>query len=224
MAEKQIFDDWPARYDQWFDTPIGRAVLKYESELILELLEPSCGELILDAGSGTGLFTRLFTARGASVIGLDISAAMLRRAFVTGALPAGSAVQADMMTLPFADGLFDKSVSITAVEFIADLKGALAELFRVTKKGGVVVVATLNSLSPWAERRRKAAQEDAGSLFNRVFFRSPQELLAAAPAPGLVRTAIHFLKDDPFEELERIERSGQGGDKGAFVAARWRKE
>ena len=40
MPEKQRFDDWPERYDRWFETPVGKAVLKYETELILELLRP----------------------------------------------------------------------------------------------------------------------------------------------------------------------------------------
>ncbi|OGP85706.1 MAG: hypothetical protein A2V87_03710 [Deltaproteobacteria bacterium RBG_16_58_17] len=50
MSEKQRFDDWPERYDRWFETPVGKAVLKYETGLILELLRPGRGERILDAG------------------------------------------------------------------------------------------------------------------------------------------------------------------------------
>ena len=42
-AVKQLFDDWPERYDQWFETPVGRAVLKYETKLILDLLQPMQG-------------------------------------------------------------------------------------------------------------------------------------------------------------------------------------
>ena len=64
MLEKQRFDDWPERYDRWFETPAGKAVLKYECELILELLLPGKRERILDVGSGTGIFTREFLDRG----------------------------------------------------------------------------------------------------------------------------------------------------------------
>ena len=132
-------------------------------------------------------------------------------------------VTADMALLPFADGVFDKTVSVTALEFIEDEKRAVAELFRVTKPGGSVVVATLNSLSPWASRRRENARQDRESVFNRVFFRSPAQLLAAAPVPGIVRTAVHFGKEDDPAELDRIEREGQGRETGAFIAARWEK-
>jgi len=223
MTRKQLFDDWPERYDRWFATPIGKAVLRHESELILDMLRPGRGELILDAGSGTGIFTREFLARGADVVGLDISYAMLRRAEDKNAAFARRLVAADMAHLPFADCAFDKAVSVTALEFIADARRAVAELFRVTKGGGIIVVATLNSLSPWALQRREKARHDPESVFNRVIFRSPEELLAAAPVAGVCRTAIHFAKDDNPAELERIEREGQGRETGAFVAARWEK-
>ncbi|MDP1990221.1 MAG: methyltransferase domain-containing protein [Syntrophales bacterium] len=227
MTGRQLFDDWPERYDRWFDTTVGKVVLKYERALVLDLLRPVRGEKILDAGSGTGIFTREFLVRGADVVGLDISWAMLRWAkgknkekdevFSQGG------VTADMTLLPFSDGVFDKTVSVTALEFIEDEKKAVAELFRVTKPGGSVVVATLNSLSPWAIRRRENARRDKGSVFNRVFFRSPAQLLAAAPVPGIVRTAVHFGKGDNPAELDRIERAGQGRETGAFLAARWEK-
>jgi ubiquinone/menaquinone biosynthesis C-methylase UbiE len=262
MSEKQRFDDWPERYDRWFETLVGKAVLKYETELILDLLRPGWRERILDAGSGTGIFTREFLARGAEVVGIDISLAMLVYAEKKAALrqaqgvkcpmpvSAGQAalrqaqgergsmllcsgekvlalcysgVTADMTTLPFVDRTFDKSVSIAALEFVADEKRAVAELFRVTRPGGVVVVATLNSLSPWAARRSANARRDPESIFNRVFFRSPAQLLAAASVPGIVRTVVHFGKEDDPATFDRREREGEGRDTGAFVAARWLK-
>lgn len=226
MTEKQLFDEWPERYDRWFETPLGKAVLAYERELIVAMLRPGDGERILDAGSGTGIFTRAFIDQGADVVGLDLSFAMLRRAVQKEASLARRAVAADMRNLPFADGVFDKSVSVTALEFIGDAGRAVQELFRVTRHGGLVVVATLNSLSPWADRRLANARRDRSSVFNQIFFRSPAQLLALAPVCGEARTAIHFGKDDPPADWDRIERQGRnrGSEEGAFVAARWRKE
>jgi ubiquinone/menaquinone biosynthesis C-methylase UbiE len=133
------------------------------------------------------------------------------------------AVAADMTALPFADGSFDKTISVAALEFIADEKKAVAELFRVTRPGGVVVAATLNSLSPWAVRRSAKARRDPESIFNRVFFRSPAQLLAAADRPGMVKTAVHFAKEDEPATFDATERAGAGLETGAFVAARWQK-
>ncbi len=135
---------------------------------------------------------------------------MLRRAAEKNTVLAHREVAADMMDLPFADGAFDKTVSVTALEFIADARRAVAELFRVTNRGGIVVVATLNRLSPWADRRLEDARHDRSSVFNRVVFRSPAELLALAPVAGVCRTAVHFGKDDPPAEWERIEPEGHG--------------
>ena len=50
---------------------------------------------------------------------------------------------------------------------------------------------------------------DPESIFNRVFFRSPSQLLAAAPVEGVVRTAVHFSDTDDPADLERIERKGK---------------
>jgi ubiquinone/menaquinone biosynthesis C-methylase UbiE len=223
MTGKRLFDDWPERYDRWFVTPIGKMVLGQERDLILDMLRPERGELLLDAGSGTGIFTGAFLARGADVVELDISFAMLSRAAKKNASLVLQGVAADMSCLPFAEGVFDKSVSITALEFIADAQRAVGELFRVTKRGGIIVAATLNSLSPWADRRLADARHDPDSIFNRVIFRSPAELTASAPVDGVIRTAVHFGKDDPSADWERIEREGRGSETGAFMAARWEK-
>ena len=95
---------------------------------------------------------------------------------------------------------------------------------RISRKGGVVVVTTLNSLSSWAARRKKAADK-GHSIFEQMIFRSPDEMRAIAPVEGLVKTAIHFQKDDDPERVPEIERDGQrrGLDTGAFLAARWEK-
>ena len=221
----KLFDEWPEKYDQWFETPIGTLVKKYENQLLLDLLQPRRGEMILDVGCGTGVFTLNILGLGTRVIGLDISQPMLVRARQKAEKYPFRGVAGDMRFLPFADECFDRVVSMTALEFIADGQAAIEDLFRVAKKGGVVVVTTLNSLSPWAARRKQAA--DRGhSLFEQMIFRSPDDLRALSPVDGTVKTAIHFLKDDDPQTAPGIERDGQkrGLDTGAFVAARWVKK
>ena len=223
-VDGRLFDDWPEKYDRWFETPIGALVKKYENELFLDLLQPRPGESILDVGCGTGVFTLNILASGPRVTGLDISIPMLKRAEQKTAGYPFRSVVGDMSFLPFADECFDKVVSMTALEFIADGGAAVADLFRVARKGGIVVVTTLNSLSPWAARRKKAAG-NGHSLFEQMIFRSPDEMRVVAPVEGLVKTAIHFQKDDDPELATEIELDGQrkGLDTGAFLAARWQK-
>lgn len=225
MAEEAIFDAWPERYDEWFTTPIGRLVKEVEGALIEDLLAPRPGENLLDAGCGTGVFTVNFLAAGARVVGIDISRPMLLRALGKTTGHAFFPVQGDMQHLPFAECSFDKAVSITALEFIADAGKAIDELFRVTRPGGHIVVATLNSLSPWAERRRAKTLAGQRHLLEKAFFRSPDELLACSPSPGIAKTAVHFPKGTDPQEAMIIERRGQsqGWNTGAFVAALWEK-
>jgi len=220
----QLFDEWPEVYDRWFTTPIGSLVRKYEAELMLDLLEPKPGEIILDAGCGTGVFTLDIFSSGSKVIGLDISLPMLIQAKKKLKEYPLWVVLTDMSNLPFPESSFDKVVSVTALEFIKDAKGAVGELFRITKRGGYIVVATLNSLSPWASRRKAEAKERQ-TIFEKAIFRSPDELLRLVPVKGVVKTAIHFQKADDPKGAVGIELEGQRKNlnTGAFVAVRWQK-
>ena len=223
-VKEKLFDQWPEKYDRWFETPIGALVKKFENELLLELLQPGPQEMILDVGCGTGIFTLGILGFGPRITGLDISFPMLRRAELkTKGLPF-RAVAGDMTHLPFADECFDRVVSMTALEFVEDGRAAVEDLLRVTQKGGVVVATTLNSLSPWADRRKKMANK-GHSLFEQMIFRSPDDMRALVPIEPTVKTAIHFLKEDDPLKAPEIEREGQirGLETGAFVAARWVK-
>ena len=128
------------------------------------------------------------------------------------------------MKLPFPAEMFDKVVSITALEFVSDARAAIDELFRVTRRGGCIAVATLNSLSPWATRRKEEAWK-GHRLFQKAFFRSPEEMLSLAPVNGVAKTAIHFQKDDDPRIAPEIESEGhkKNLNTGAFLAARWEK-
>ena len=220
----QIFDDWPEIYDLWFETPLGRLIKGYESKLLLEMLKPQPGELILDAGCGTGIFTADIVETGARVVGLELALAMLLRALTKFPSQTFQPVIGDMRCLPFADDSFQKTISITAIEFIQDAKTAVGELFRVTKPKGYIVVATLNSLSPWAQQRKAAAQK-GHSLFKHAIFRSPDEIKRLSPVESIVQTAIYFDRNDDPKIASEIEKadSEKGSNTGAFLAARWIK-
>ncbi|MFH1148342.1 MAG: class I SAM-dependent methyltransferase [Pseudomonadota bacterium] len=222
---KALFDAWPDAYDRWFTTPVGRLVKEYELGVIMDLLEPAAGERILDAGCGTGIFTLDFLTAGACIAGLDISLPMLLRAKEKASDAPLRVLAGDILRLPFVDEAFDKTVSVTALEFIQDAEAAVRELFRVTKRGGSIVVASLNSLSPWAARRKADAQTNQDSIFREALFRSPDELRALAPVAGTIKSAVYFRKDENPDKIEEIERRGQlaGLLTAAFLAIGWKK-
>lgn len=222
MAE--IFDDWPEKYDRWFETPIGKLVREYERRLLLDMAGPGPQDHILDVGCGTGVFTRDLLEAGARVTGLELSLPMLRYAGRKAAGFPFRMVLGDMRFLPFEDDSFDKTISVTALEFLDDPRSGMAELLRVTRPGGLIAVATLNSLSSWAARRKDSAAK-GHVIFKHAHFRSPAELAALLPIPAQVGTAVHFEKSEDPERAPDIESDGQARhlDTGAFVMARWRK-
>ena len=223
--EKPLFDTWTEKYDNWFETPVGQYVKQYELALLLEMLNPQPGDLIFDAGCGTGVFTRNVINRGSKVVGMDLSVPMVAKGHLSMEGPSFSGVCGDMCALPFTDNSFDRVFSMTAIEFIPDAAQAISELSRVVKKGGPIVVTTLNSLSPWAKRRTQKAEE-GHTLFQNIIFRSPADMALLTPKDSVMKTAIHFQKDEPVENIPHIEEkeSKLNPDTGAFLSVQWVKQ
>lgn len=101
---------------------------------------------ILDLGSATGATGRLLRKRfrGAHVVSLDLSHAMLARARQKRRWPAkASFVQADARGLPFADGAFDLVVANQLLPWTPEPQPVFAEVARVLRKGGCFAFATL---------------------------------------------------------------------------------
>lgn len=99
---------------------------------------PRPGELILDLAAGTGTSSASFAKSGAKVTGADFSPGMIevgRRKH-----PDIEFVQADAMALPFKTGQFDVVTISFGLRNVEDPKKALAEMFRVLKPGGRLVI------------------------------------------------------------------------------------
>jgi len=88
----------------------------------------------LDLACGTGDIAFLLAARGASVVGLDVTREMLRLAQRKGR--GVTFVGGDMMALPFADASFDLVTAGYGIRNVPDLVPALAEIRRVLRPGG----------------------------------------------------------------------------------------
>jgi SAM-dependent methyltransferase len=113
------------------------------------LLDELPGRAVLEVGCGSAPCARWLATQGARVVGLDLSAEMLRYA-VQAARETGISVplvQADASRLPFADGSFDLACSaFGAVPFVADSAAVMREVARVLRSGGQWVFAVTHPL------------------------------------------------------------------------------
>lgn len=101
-----------------------------------EALELQPGDQVLDLAAGTAVSTVELARSGAWCVAADFSIGMLR----AGARREVPRVAADALHLPFADGAFDAVTISFGLRNVADPDVALAELARVTRPGGRLVV------------------------------------------------------------------------------------
>lgn len=114
---------------------------------------PRAGEKILDVATGTGWTARTSARWGAHVTGVDIAADLLAAAEeLSGHIRPGIEFQlADAEKLPFEDATFDGVISTFGVMFAGNHNNAAAELARVCKPGGRLVLATWDPAGSIAE-------------------------------------------------------------------------
>lgn len=111
------------------------------------------GDKVLECACGTGMLSRHIAKRAKRLLATDFSVGMLRQA-VKNCAACDNIVfrRADIMKLNCRDEMFDKAVAGNVIHLLDDPKGALAELMRVCKPGGKVIVPTYvnreNSGSP----------------------------------------------------------------------------
>ena len=112
----------------------ARFVSEYGADLI-GLLAPKPGERILDVGCGDGALTAQIKQRGAEVIGVDASPAMVKASRTRGI----EALVARAELLPFEGG-FDAIFSNAALHWVPEADAVLAGMVRALRPGGRVVV------------------------------------------------------------------------------------
>ena len=132
----------PAGYAEWAEMYDGPNPLIETEELVVRpilerVAEP--GVQALDAACGTGRHAAYLHDRGCTVTGVDQSLEML--AVARNKLPEVHFEQGNIEQLAFADGSFDLVVIALALCHLADPTAAVAELARVLRPGGTLVIA-----------------------------------------------------------------------------------
>jgi ubiquinone/menaquinone biosynthesis C-methylase UbiE len=139
---RTYYDDFSTGYER----ERGAGYHRLLDDLEMQVLRPfTSGARVLEVGCGTGLILDRLARDAAEAWGLDLSPGMLRTARQRGLhVVLGSATQ-----LPFADASFDLVCSFKVLAHVPDIRAALAEIARVTRPGGHMVLEFYN---PWSLR------------------------------------------------------------------------
>jgi demethylmenaquinone methyltransferase/2-methoxy-6-polyprenyl-1,4-benzoquinol methylase len=137
-----MFDAVARRYDLTNDVlSLGRTASWRRA--VARAVAPQAGELVLDLAAGTGTSSRPLAEGGPTVVSCDFSIGMLQQG--QRQYPTASFVAGDAMALPFPDGAFDAVTISFGLRNIADPRRGLAEMLRVTRPGGRLVVCEFSA-------------------------------------------------------------------------------
>ena len=152
MGESVRFD----RAAEFYDETRG-----YDAELARATTELLSAELrgrarVLEVGVGTGLIALPLHEAGIPMLGLDISAPMVGKLVEkAGGRPPFPLVLGDATALPFRDHAVDAALLRWVLHLIPDWRGVVAELVRVARPGGVLVIHLGAYGGPWDEIHRR---------------------------------------------------------------------
>jgi ubiquinone/menaquinone biosynthesis C-methylase UbiE len=128
---------------------------------IVEMTAPAPGWRVLDVGTGTGHTAFAFAPAVAWVTGVDLTEAMLRRAERVRKDRGYGNVElraADVHRLPFANASFELVTCRRAAHHFSDIHGALAEIARVLKPAGRLMI----------DDRASPADDEADAVLHRL--------------------------------------------------------
>lgn len=135
-----MFDDVGAKYDRT-NTILSFGQDRLWRKAAARRLNLQPGEKVLDLAAGTAVSTEELAKSGAWVVACDFSLGMLR----AGRHRQVPKVAGDGMHLPFKDNTFDAVTISFGLRNIQDFRQGLAELARVTKPGGRLLITEFST-------------------------------------------------------------------------------
>ena len=203
MPKTAPFDVYHERYEEWFD--INQAA--YISELLaLRPFIPLGGNGI-EVGVGSGRFA---APLGIS-IGIDPSSSMLSYAIARGI----KGVMGTAEDLPFVDGSFDTAMVVTTICFVDSPDRMLAEIFRVLKPGGRVVIGFIDRESMIGQNYLTHQAES--DFYRDAIFYSTDDVKKMLINLGFSITGLGQTLAHRLSETTELEPVLPGSGKCAFV-------
>lgn len=177
---------WAASYPAQAHNPL----MALEQAAMTDLLPPLAGRHVLDVACGSGRYLALAHSQGAVAVGVDNSLPMLR-------LATGAVAAAEGDRLPFADGQFDVVICGLAIGHLGRIQPLLAELGRVLRSGGTLVVSDLHPYQTLNHAQRTFRGEDGRTYAVEHHLHTMETTVAALTDARLTLTALREpLYDD----------------------------
>ena len=191
-------------YDEWhrnFDAETDPIDTPWHTMAIPQL-PPLDGSRVLEIGCGRGGFSQYLASKGADLVAADFSPAAVEVGNkLLASHPSAEAVVADIEAIPFERESFDVVVSLDTIEHVPHPTRAVAELVRVLRPGGKLVLTTNNYfglIGLW-----RAAMTIAGFRFTEfgqpinqplMFFPSARLLRGLGCTVELIDGSGHYLR------------------------------
>jgi ubiquinone/menaquinone biosynthesis C-methylase UbiE len=182
LDNKTYYDEFSA----WYERERGRGYHQLLDDLEVEVVERYCrGAAVLEAGCGTGLLLERVARSADEAIGLDLSSGMLAKARARGL----HVVQGSVTDLPFPDERFDVVYSFKVLAHVENIRAAVAEMARVTRRGGYLVLEFYNprSLRYLVKRLKPASAISTKTTDEAVYTRYDDLATVKSYLPGALK-------------------------------------
>jgi 2-polyprenyl-3-methyl-5-hydroxy-6-metoxy-1,4-benzoquinol methylase len=140
-GKRYFYDGFADRFDDY----MNQYDLQTRMSIVFNELLPQdiAGSRLLDAGCGTGHFSRAAGQRGALVTAMDLGGNLLRR---VGQKCRSDRIIGSITDAPFEDDSFDCIICSEVIEHTESPEMAIRELYRILKKGGTLALTVPNRI------------------------------------------------------------------------------
>ena len=186
------FDEIAADYDASLPAHVVEHYLRRRVDFVLSHCPRGRA---IDVGCGTGMLAARLAEAGYDMVGIDPSNGMLD--VLRERAPAVEAVQADGTAIPFPNDSFDLVLSVAVMHHIADagaVRGTLAEMMRVARPGGRILVWDHNPRNPYWKILMARVPQDTGEE-RLIPERELLDGLGAGGARTLLATQLGLVPD-----------------------------